>query len=678
MAIVEMQKLGICARKTNRKQILETLQNLGVMEIAAQDVPEDGLKKMDTAAQSLQFQKECDNLENAITILEQVAPEKKSLLSSLEGKKPVTRADFDATVETQDRLREDARRIVQKEKELAENRAAIARNENQKIALTPWSTLDVPVGFIGTEKTAAFIGTVPGAFDTASFTQELAEALEETPFDATVLSTQGDLSCVSILCLKKDAEKMQDVLRVKGFAKPSFTMEVTPREAMADLDEESAALEERNRELTEELIADGYLRGDLQTLCDYYRNRAEKYRILGTIPQSESAFFLEGWIPKDKADTVAAYLTEHCGAVVEKEEIREDEEVPVLLRNNKFSQSVEGVLSSYGLPVKGKVDPTVIMSAFYVFFFGMMFSDAGYGLIMMLGCGIVLLKFGKTLSEGLSKMIRLFFFCGISTTFWGFMYGSFFGDAIDVIAKTFFGYQGALPILKPLWFEPMKQPMRLLVWCMLFGLIHLFFGLGIKGYEYLKEKDIVGFVSDILSWYLFIIGLILLLLPSDLFGSIAGDAFNFRPLASLNMLAKILTIAGLVLIIVMQERGHKNWVLRILLGAYDVYGVTGWLSDVLSYSRLLALGLATGVIAQVINMMASIKGGGVLGLILFVVIFIAGHLLNFAINVLGAYVHTNRLQFVEFFGKFYEGGGRPFEAFQTANKYTEIKEEHGS
>ena len=125
----------------------------------------------------------------------------------------------------------------------------------------------------------------------------------------------------------------------------------------------------------------------------------------------------------------------------------------------------------------------------------------------------------------------------------------------------------------------------------------------------------------------------------------------------------------------MQERDKKNWVLRILLGAYDVYGVSGWLSDVLSYSRLLALGLATGVIAQVINMMGSMGGKSVVGAIMFIIVFIVGHALNFAINVLGAYVHTNRLQFVEFFGKFYEGGGRPFKAFQTANKYTEIKEE---
>jgi V/A-type H+-transporting ATPase subunit I len=253
------------------------------------------------------------------------------------------------------------------------------------------------------------------------------------------------------------------------------------------------------------------------------------------------------------------------------------------------------------------------------------------------------------------------------------MFGGFFGNVIDVVAQTFFGYTGATPILKPLWFDPLTQPMRLLIWCMLFGLIHLFTGLGIKGYEYLKQGDVVGFVSDIVAWYAFLIGLILILLPTDLFQNIAQMEFNFP--AFVAPVAKVLTFAGMIVIILMSGRANKNWGLRIALGAYDIYGVTSWLSDVLSYSRLLALGLATGVIAQVINTMGSMFGGGPIGAILFAVIFLVGTVLNFAINVLGAYVHTNRLQYVEFFGKFYDGGGEPFVPFEVKSKYIDVKEE---
>ena len=408
-------------------------------------------------------------------------------------------------------------------------------------------------------------------------------------------------------------------------------------------------------------------------MSDYYRTRAEKYRLLGTIPQTRKAFFIEGWVPAESAEAVAKLLTEKYGAVVDYEEKKEGETEPTLLRNNKFSRNYEPVLASYGLPQHGKVDPTTIMSFFYMFFFGMMLSDAGYGLLMVIGCGIALLKFPR-MAQGMKKMITMFFWCGVSTVFWGIMFGGFFGDVIDVVAKTFFGYTGD-KIVKPLWFDPLTSPMRLLIWCMLFGIIHLFFGLGIKGYQYLKDGDIVGFVSDIIAWYAFLIGLILMLLPTDLFANIAQMQFNFPPFVA--PLAKGLAIGGMVVILLMSGRANKNWGLRIALGAYDIYGVTGWLSDALSYSRLLALGLATGVIASVINTMAAMvgEGKGIIGLIIFFIIFIIGSVLNFAINLLGAYVHTNRLQYVEFFGKFYDGGGEPFEPFETKTKYIEFNKE---
>ena len=128
----------------------------------------------------------------------------------------------------------------------------------------------------------------------------------------------------------------------------------------------------------------------------------------------------------------------------------------------------------------------------------------------------------------------------------------------------------------------------------------------------------------------------------------------------------------------MSGRSKKNPGLRLALGLYDIYNLTGWLSDLLSYSRLLALGLATGVIAQVINQMGSMAGDGVFGAIVFAIVFVVGHLFNLAINMLGAYVHTCRLQYVEFFGKFYEGGGSPFRPFRENTKYVDIKNAHSS
>ena len=183
----------------------------------------------------------------------------------------------------------------------------------------------------------------------------------------------------------------------------------------------------------------------------------------------------------------------------------------------------------------------------------------------------------------------------------------------------------------------------------------------------LKEGQLLDFFCDVVLWYVFLIGLILMLLPSEIFASIAQMEIVFPPF--LNTLAKVLAIAGAVGLLLMSGRANKNPVLRLALGAYDIYNITGWLSDVLSYSRLLALGLATGVIASVVNQMGSMLGKSIAGVLLFAVVFVIGHAMNLAINLLGAYVHTNRLQFVEFFGKFLRpGGGKPFEPFENDYK----------
>ena len=341
----------------------------------------------------------------------------------------------------------------------------------------------------------------------------------------------------------------------------------------------------------------------------------------------------------------------------------------MILKNNGFSESVEGVLESYGLPHKGEIDPTAIMSFFYVFFFGMMLSDAAYGAIIAIVCLVVLKKFPR-MSAGMRKSMKMFMYCGISTVVWGILFGGYFGDVVDVVSSTFFGKELTI---KPLWFAPLNDPMRLLIYSMAFGLVHLFVGLGIKGYMLLKDGKVLDFFCDIVLWYIFLIGLILMLLPTELFGSIAQMNIVFPPV--LNSLAKGMAIVGALGILVMSARDKKNPILRLALGAYDLYNITGWVSDVLSYSRLLALGLATGVIASVINQMGSMVGNNVFGVIVFILVFCFGHLFNLAINLLGAYVHTCRLQYVEFFGKFYEGGGKAFRPFKQITKYVEIKED---
>ena len=670
MAIVQMQRINICALKKNRKAILERLQELGAMEIDIQLEDDNLCEKQDVANSRALFERRAQTADQALAILNIYVPEKKGMLDSLAGKPLVEKELFEKAAENQDQYMATASRIVTLDKQIAESKAAVLKVQNQVEALAPWLSLTVPVSYTGTQKTAVLIGTMPNPQDQQSILNLLAGAVPDVEaVDVELISTDKDFTYLAVICMKQDAGKVEEVLRTGGFSKPSSPVQKIPEEYKKDLEAEIAKAQEQVKQLESELAECAVSRQDLELISDYYRTRAEKYRILGEIPQTASTFAISGYVPAAKADAIVKELSEHYGAAAETEGIKEEEEPPVLLHNNRFSESVEGVLASFGLPAKGEIDPTFFTSIFYVFLFGLMLSDAAYGLIVSLACGIVLLKFPR-METNLRKSVQLFFWCGLSTLFWGVLFGGYFGDALDVISETFFGHKISIPAL---WFVPLNEPMRMLLYSMLFGVIHLFTGLALKGYMCIRDHKYMDFVCDVIFWYMLLLGLIGLLIPSSMFAGIAGKQIVFP--AALNAAAKWSAILGAVGIVLFSGRSSKNPALRIALGAYDLYNITGWLSDVLSYSRLLALGLATGVIASVVNQMGSMGGKSIGGVILFIIVFVIGHVFNMAINLLGAYVHTCRLQYVEFFGKFYEGGGKPFEPFKLKTKYVDLKEE---
>ena len=670
MAVLQMQRISICALKKERKAILEKIQSMGIMEMSQVAEDEDGFEKMDTISARQSFEKKASLSESALDILDAYAPEKKSMFASLEGKKLVESDQFAKITAKKEEILEKAERIVACNKEIAEHKAESAKLENQIEALVPWLSLDVPMNCKGTGKTAMLLGTMPGETTLESVYEQIQTGEAQTDaVDVEIINSDQDATYLAVLCLKADAGAVEEALRAAGFAKPSQTVHAVPAKETAELKTKIEQLNKKIEEIEEEIKGSAKFREELKVIGDYYRMRAKKYEILGTLPQSQRTFVISGYIPKKAAGAVEKAIGEHYDCVIDIDELKEDEEPPTVLQNNAFSSSVEGVLEAYGLPHKGEFDPTTIMSFFYVFFFGMMLSDAAYGAIVAIACFVVLKKYPR-MSASMHKSIKLFMFCGLSTIVWGILFSGYFGDAVDVIGRTFFGVEVSVP---PLWFAPLNDPMKLLIYSMAFGLVHLFVGLGIKGYMQIKDKQYLDFFCDVVLWFIFLIGLIMMLIPSDIFASIAQVKIVFPPV--LNTLAKALSIIGAVGLLLMSGRSSKNPVLRLALGAYDIYNITGWLSDVLSYSRLLALGLATGVIASVVNQMGSMLGGGIVGAIGFAIIFVIGHAMNLSINLLGAYVHTNRLQFVEFFGKFYEGGGRPFEPFETDTKYVDIKEE---
>ncbi len=670
MAVMQMQRISICALKQHRKAILEKIQTMGVVEITP--VLEDDIyfRRMDTTDERILFEKTASLADRALDILENYTPEKKSMWSSLAGKVLIEANVQADIIRRRDELLEIVRQIQALDKERAECKAEILKLENTIQGLAPWMLLDVPMKAQRTDYTSMILGTFPGAVSIESVYESVAACVPDVEgYEVDIISSGQDQTCVAVFSFNTSAEAVEDAMRSRGFSRISQEWPETPAQVCRELEVRIKGYTERIGDIKTQMCDLAKHREEIKLLADYYRTRADRYEVLGEISQSEATFIVSGYIPKKYVSKLRGALENIYDCVIDVEEPREDEDVPVLLANNSFAASAEGILESFGLPGKGEVDPTMIMTCFYVFLFGLMLSDAAYGAIVSIACGAALLKFPR-MADSMKKSLRLFFWCGLSTLFWGIMFGGYFGDVVNVVSRTFFGKEVSIPAL---WFIPLNDPMKLLIYSMVFGLIHLFAGLGIKGYMYIRDKKYMDCLCDVGLWYILLIGLLIMLIPSDIFASIAQTQIIFPE--PVNMLGKMMAGGGAIGIVLMSGRSNRNFGLRIALGAYDLYNVTGWLSDILSYSRLLALGLATGVIAQVVNQMGSMFGGGIVGAIGFILVFIIGHTLNLAINLLGAYVHTNRLQYVEFFGKFYEGSGRPFNPFKENTKYADIKEE---
>ena len=665
MAVLQMQRISIYALRKDRKPILEWIQRRGAVEINDALEEDNVFQRMDVSTQKAQIEKNIAASKQALEILNRYAPEKKSLFAVLEGRTEIPVEQANAFGGKSDDVLRVAHRLNERSKDIADCRGLIQKLQTQMEALKPWMNLDISMRTKGTKSTTAFVGSFPAGYTAGDLEEQIALLAPKVPVYAEVISTSQEQTCTFLLCGRADAQLLEEALRTLGFARPSSPTKTPPAERMRVLQERMEEQEQIIQEAEQEITGYASQRDDLKFLVDYLTMRSEKYDVIGRLMQSRRTFVLTGYIPQQDAGKLTQELEGRFGAVVELEAPAQEDDVPVLLKNNKFSEPVEGVLESFSLPGKTEVDPTSIMAIFYYILFGMMLSDAAYGLIMVIGCGLALLKF-KNMEPSMNKSLRMFFFCGISTTFWGFLFGSFFGDAVAVVSRTFFEHE---VVLGPLWFEPIKEPMRMLIFALLVGVIHLFAGLAMKFYQLWRLKCYKDILYDVIFWYMLVGGAIVFMLSSQTFVDIAQLSFILP--AQAGTAAAVVAGIGAIGIVLTSRNPAK----RLLKGLYGLYNVTGYLSDILSYSRLLALGLATGVIATVINQMGSMGGGGIGGAIMFILVFIVGHTINLGINLLGAYVHTNRLQFVEFFGKFYEGGGRKFAPFGIHTKYYKIREE---
>ena len=583
--------------------------------------------------------------ELALTGLEKYDTGKSPLFHT---RRALKRSKAQEILENFQKTESDTELILSFNEKLHQTTEKLNKLEADRLSLLPWSAYDLPLEEEETQTCKVYMGVLPVLTDWSEVVREL-----ETEIGTICLqrvTSDKDMHYVAAIVAKDMEEQALAILKQNGFAETSFKeFKGTVQENLKRIQNEKDMLQTEFSGIEKEISDRSDWKESIEEYYDLLNIQADKERIKTKLLKTKRTFFVEGWIPERCVKGAQKILDENqCYYMFRDPE--EGETVPVLIENKSFFTPFESITEMYSLPDYRGFDPTSIFALFYAIFFGMMLSDAGYGIVIALACFIVLKKFDL---EGMTKkMIKLFFYCGISTVFWGALFGGWFGDFVQVFTREIFGNE---VIIKPLWFNPIEDPMKLLIFSIALGILHIFIGMGIKAYMQIKEGNWFDAVCDEGFWFLTIVGLI-----AWLGGGMISDSFT--------TVGMWMTIAGALGLLLTGGRHNKGFG-KITGGLGNIYNITSYLSDILSYARLLALGLATGVIAQVVNTMGAMGGGGVKGVIILLFAFIVGHTFNLAINALGAFIHASRLQYIEFFGKFYEDGGEPFEPFRKRTKY---------
>ncbi|MDR2687523.1 MAG: V-type ATP synthase subunit I, partial [Oscillospiraceae bacterium] len=467
MAKLNMKRVEIAGPQRERKQIMETLQRRGVLELTGCEG--EGLLRLETAGSVAEFEKARGEAEAARRALAEALPaKKKPLLSSFSpGTRAMAGADFDERAARAEGTLETCRRVNRLRAAAAAARAEIARARAQVDQLRPWEALDIPMDFRGTACAAVFIGSVPYRCGAG----ELAETLACDSAEIEVVAAFAERSNVFVACHRRDEDRVGRALRDIGFAQAGDPPHCPPAEQLALHGKEIARLRGEIAAAEEEIRGCAGMEGEIEFLIDCYAVRADKYEALGSLGLTGSAFVARGYIPEKYLRRVTAELEKKYTVAIEVSAPGEDEDVPVLLENNGFAAPVEGITEMYAVPARDDIDPNPVMAFFYYFFFGMMLSDAGYGLLLTLGCAVALKKF--SLTKKMRGNLKMFLYCGISTIFWGALFGSWFGDIVQVVCTQFLGRPA--PRLY-LWMDPVADPMKLLLICFALGIAHLFAG----------------------------------------------------------------------------------------------------------------------------------------------------------------------------------------------------------
>ena len=647
MAIVTMRHLRLIGLQAEREEMLRRLQHLGCLEITepepAADDPLLEKLRIPEAAELQRIREQYTAAEQALQTLTDHTPKEKNALE------PLPLIDEQALTD-ESRLSDGknaAERLNRCREELASLQSRSEKLAAEEAQLLPWESLTMPLECATTEKVLIQMGTLPAVVPP----EQIREALEAAGdlYEFREVSVDRERRYAVLTVHISQAEDHVAAVKTLGWSRVApGDRRGTAGENLAALRREQAELAERKAALEQEIAKCADQKPELRQLSDASRIEMDRGEAKGRTRETAETFLLEGWFPAENTKELEMLLEGCTCAWQMTDPVPEDyPRVPVKLKNNRFTGPLNMVTEMYSLPAYGSLDPNPYMAPFFILFYGIMMADMGYGLLMMAASLLVLKK--KQPTGGNRNFFALLGLCGISTFILGAMTGGFFGDFIPQLVKLFNPESTFTWFWQPL-FSPINDIIMVMLGSLALGCVQILVGMVIGFIYKLRHGEIAEALCEEAAWWV-IIGC----------GVALGVTGN-----------KVFLWVLLAVLVISQSYGKKGIGGKIVGIGGSIYNhITGYFGDILSYVRLMALMLAGAVIAQVFNTLAAIPGN----LIIFFVISILGNALNFALNLLGCYVHDMRLQCLEFFKYFYRDGGRAFRPVAAEPKYYRIAEQ---
>ena len=650
MPLADTRKIMLTSLTKYQSDILELLHNAGAVQI-------ENLKKEGEELQSNKFEYQYAQLTFALKLLEKYKTEKTSFKDKLAGKIPVTQKDIDHLIENFDYIG-IVKQVENQEAKLNEAKSTIDKLNEENKLLQNWIGIDFVPQDYETRKTKTSLGSV--AFNKyEEFIQKIGNIKIG---DIKKVSDDGKETYLIVTSLNQNDQDIKRLLSEYDFKPAQLPkLETLPKQRIEinqhDIKDQEKVIEETAKEikkLTKHIH-------QLKIIFDYITWKKEQTDQLNKMSKTAKTFSVMGWIDHDHIKLLEEDLQKVTKEYALTElEPKKGEDKPVALKNSRIFRPFEAVTGIYGMPKSSEIDPTPFLAPFFIIFFGLCLTDAGYGIILaLLTWGVI--KIMKVPKEK-QRLLRLLMWGGIATFFIGALFGGWFGLILEDLPDSLSWAKGVLINIRQI--DPLESPLTVMMLSFVLGIIQVLVGLGLDVYWKIKQgnkKD--GLLGSGVN-FLFL--LIILFWISTKIGLVPE---------AVGPIATYVLYGGVALMIITQGRKSKNIIMKFLSGTLSLYNLVGFLSDVLSYSRLLALGLATGIIAMVVNLVAMLFKDMIpfVGWGVAVLILIGGHLFNLSINTLGAFIHSGRLQFVEFFPKFMEGGGTRFQPFKKESKYITLK-----